>query len=75
MTLRDGTERVLRRFVDSIEATVPVSERDRRIDFELGRLEMREGRTLNVLLAANRVGAQIVWRRFVEAGVRAELSR
>ena len=73
VTLRYGTERALRRFVDSIEATAAVSERDRRIYFELGRLEMREGRTLNALLAAYRVGAQIAWRRFVEAGVRADL--
>ncbi len=73
VTLRYGTERALGRFVDSIEATAAVSERDRRIYFELGRLEMREGRTLNALLAAYRVGAQIAWRRFVEAGVRADL--
>src|SRR3954454_12343577 len=68
VTLRYGTERALGRFVDSIEAPAAVSERDRRIYFELGRLEMREGRTLNALLAAYRVGAQIAWRRFVEAG-------
>ncbi|HWC26785.1 MAG TPA: helix-turn-helix domain-containing protein, partial [Solirubrobacteraceae bacterium] len=73
VTLQYGTERALRRFVDSIEAPAAVSERDRRIYFELGRLEMREGRTLNALLAAYRVGAQIAWRRFVEAGVRAGL--
>ncbi|HEX4364718.1 MAG TPA: helix-turn-helix domain-containing protein [Solirubrobacteraceae bacterium] len=73
VTLRYGTERALGRFVDSIEAPAAVSERDRRIYFELGRLEMREGRTLNALLAAYRVGAQIAWRRFVEAGVRAAL--
>ena len=73
VTLRYGTERALRRFVDSIEAPGAVSERDRRIYVELGRLEMREGRTLNALLAAYRVGAQIAWRRFVEAGVRADL--
>ncbi|HVF78382.1 MAG TPA: helix-turn-helix domain-containing protein [Solirubrobacteraceae bacterium] len=73
VTLRYGTERALGRFVDSIEAPTAVSERDRRIYFELGRLEMREGRTLNALLAAYRVGAQIAWRRFVEAGVRADL--
>ena len=73
VTLRYGTERALGRFVDSIEATTAVSDRDRRIYFELGRLEMREGRTLNALLAAYRVGAQIAWRRFVEAGVRANL--
>jgi len=73
VTVRYGTERALGRFVDSIEAPAAVSERDRRIYFELGRLEMREGRTLNALLAAYRVGAQIAWRRFVEAGVRADL--
>ena len=73
VTLRYGTERALGRFVDSIEAPAAVSDRDRRIYFELGRLEMREGRTLNALLAAYRVGAQIAWRRFVEAGVRADL--
>ncbi|MGH8733732.1 MAG: hypothetical protein ACREVB_08630, partial [Burkholderiales bacterium] len=73
VTLRYGTERALRRFVDSIEHPAGVSDRDRRIYIELGRLEMRQGRTLNALLAAYRVGAQIAWRRFVEAGVRAKL--
>jgi hypothetical protein len=34
---------------------------------------MRQGRTLNALLAAYRVGAQVAWRRFVQAGVRADL--
>jgi hypothetical protein len=73
VTLRYGTERALRRFVDSIEHPAAVSDRDRRIYLELGRLEMREGRTLAALLAAYRVGAQIAWRRFVEAGERAGL--
>ncbi|HTN24449.1 MAG TPA: helix-turn-helix domain-containing protein [Solirubrobacteraceae bacterium] len=73
VTVRYGTERALRRFVDSIEQSGSVSDRDRRIYVELGRLEMREGRTLGALLAAYRVGAQIAWRRFVEAGTRAGL--
>jgi len=74
VTVRYGTERALRRFVDSIEhPSGGVSQRDRRIYIELGRLEMRQGRTLNALLAAYRVGAQIAWRRFVEAGVKAGL--
>jgi hypothetical protein len=73
VTVRYGTERALRRFVDSIEHPEAVSARDRRIYVELGRLEMREGRTLNALLSAYRVGAQIAWRRFVQAGVRAAL--
>ena len=73
VTLRYGVERALRRFVDTIEHPGGVSEHDRRTYIELGRGEMRQGRTLNALLAAYRVGAQVAWRRFVEAGVRAGL--
>ena len=74
VTLRYGVERALRRFVDTIEHPEGVSERDRRTYIELGRGEMRQGRTLNALLAAYRVGAQVSWRRFVEAGVRGGLA-
>jgi len=73
VTLRYGVERALRRFVDTIEHPGGVGERDRRTYIELGRGEMRQGRTLNALLAAYRVGAQVAWRRFVQAGVRANL--
>ena len=73
VTLRYGVERALRRFVDSIEHPERVSARDRTTYVELGRGEMRQGRTLNALLAAYRVGAQVSWRRFVEAGVAAGL--
>jgi hypothetical protein len=69
VTLTYGVERALRRFVDTIEHPEGVDERDRRTYIELGRGEMRQGRTLNALLAAYRVGAQVSWRRFVEAGV------
>src|SRR5918994_3125280 len=71
--LRYGVERALSRFVDTIEHPGGVSDRDRRTYIELGRGEMRQGRTLNALLAAYRVGAQVAWRHFVEAGVRAGL--
>ena len=73
VTLRYGTERALRRFVDTLERPEDLSDRDRRMYVELGRLEMRQGRTLNALLAAYRVGAQVAWRRFVQAGERAQL--
>jgi len=72
-TLRYGVQRALGRFVDTIERPGRVSAADRRTYIELGRLEMHQGRTLNALLAAYRVGAQVAWRRFVEAGVRADL--
>ena len=73
VTLRYGVERALRRFVDTIEHPGGVSAGDRRTYIELGRGEMRQGRTLNALLAAYRVGAQVSWRRFVQAGVKADL--
>ena len=73
VTLRYGVERALRRFVDTIEHPGGVSDHDRRTYIELGRGEMRQGRTLNALLAAYRVGAQVAWRHFVDAGVRANL--
>ena len=73
VTLTYGVERALRRFVDAIEHPEGVSDRDRRTYIELGRGEMRQGRTLNALLAAYRVGAQVAWRRFVQAGVRGGL--
>ncbi len=34
----------------------------RRVSFELGRGEVRQGRTLDALLAAYRVGARVTWR-------------
>src|SRR5213078_1364552 len=38
----------------------------------LGAGEFRAGRPLDALLAAYRVGARLAWRRFVEAGTRAD---
>jgi hypothetical protein len=74
VVLRDGVERALRRFVDSIAHPEGVDARDRRMYIDLGRGEMRQGRTLNALLAAYRVGAQLAWRRFAEAGTAAGLA-
>ncbi|MBI5103890.1 MAG: PucR family transcriptional regulator, partial [Solirubrobacterales bacterium] len=45
----------------------------RNVYVALGRGEAREGRTLDALLAAYRVGAQIAWRRLAEAGLQAGL--
>src|ERR1700750_221852 len=56
VALRFGVERALRRFVDTIEHAGRVRAGDRRTYIELGRAEMRQGRTLNALLAAYRVG-------------------
>ena len=41
----------------------------------LGAGEYRQGRTLDALLAAYRVGARVAWRRFVDAGTQAGFPR
>jgi hypothetical protein len=62
-----GVEEALRQFLDGIESggSMPRS----RVYVALGRGEVRAGRSLDVLLAAYRVGARVAWRRFSAGGV------
>lgn len=60
--VRMGVEVALSRFLDGAD------ERGRRAYVELGRGEFREGRSLESLLAAYRVGARVAWRRAHLAG-------
>ena len=69
--IREGVERALRRFVDAIEDPGRADAVDRQVNVGLGRGEFRQGRGLDVLLAAYRLGARVAWRRFVAAGVEA----
>jgi hypothetical protein len=64
--LQVGVEEALRQFLDGIEAggRMPRS----RVYVDLGRGEVRAGRSLDVLLAAYRVGARVAWRRLSAAG-------
>jgi len=55
--IRAGVEQALRRFAR------PQTEDDGRIYRALGRGEHREGRSLDALQAAYRVGARVAWRR------------
>jgi hypothetical protein len=66
--LRMGVEVAFNRFVDLVAdpAADPGIARDTYVN--LGRGEFHAGRSLDVLLAAYRVGARLAWRRFVEAG-------
>lgn len=71
-TLRGAVERALSDFLNEVEEGRQVpqdSERD--IYAGLGRFEAREGRNLQALLAAYRVGARVAWRRTAAAGRRA----
>lgn len=71
--LRTGVREALRLFVELIEDPVGAREQDRAVYRELGRGELRVGRTLDALQSAYRVGARIAWRRWAAAGTAARL--
>src|SRR3954452_24483493 len=70
--VRFGVEVALNRFVDLLVAEAEEESPARDTYVRLGAGEFRAGRSLDALLAAYRVGARLAWRRFVEAGTRAE---
>jgi len=63
-------ERALGDFLDEVEGR-DVEAGESSIYLALGRGEAREGRTLDALLAAYRLGARVAWRRAAEQGRRA----
>jgi hypothetical protein len=68
--LRAGVERALGDFLDEVEGR-DVEAGESSIYAALGRGEAREGRTMDALLAAYRVGGRVAWRRSAERGRRA----
>jgi hypothetical protein len=68
--LRAGVERALGDFLDEVEGKDVEAGRGG-LYVALGRGEAREGRTMEALLAAYRVGARVAWRRSSEEGRRA----
>jgi PucR C-terminal helix-turn-helix domain len=71
--LRAGVEDALGQFVAAVEDPESAREGGRETYVNLGRGEMRAGRSLDALLAAYRIGARAAWRRLVAAGERAGL--
>jgi hypothetical protein len=65
--VRAGVGEALKRFVDDIERPGADPGRWRAVYLNLGRGEVRQGRTLDALLSAYRVGARVAWRRIAEA--------
>src|SRR5205085_4891552 len=51
----------------------PGTPREREVYVALGRGELRQGRTLDSLQAAYRVGARVAWRRLAETAREADL--
>jgi hypothetical protein len=72
--LRQGVHEALRLFVELIEDPVAGRTQDRSVYRGLGRGELRQGRSLDALQSAYRIGARIAWRRWAEAGNGAGLS-
>ncbi len=66
-----GVEQALRQFVDGIGSGGKLPRA--RVYVDLGRGEMRAGRSLDTLLNAYRVGARVAWRRFAALGAEAGL--
>jgi PucR C-terminal helix-turn-helix domain len=71
--LRAGVEDALGQFVAAVEDPESARQNGRETYVDLGRAEMRAGRSLDALLAAYRIGARAAWRRLVAAGERAGL--
>ena len=72
--LRHGVEEALGRFTTIVENPDADLDAGREVYVDLGRGEMRAGRSLDALLAAYRLGARVAWRRLAAAGERAGLS-
>jgi PucR-like helix-turn-helix protein len=71
--LRIGVEQALSQFVAMVETPGSGREAGREVYVNLGRGEMRAGRSLDALLAAYRLGARVAWRRLAAAGEAAGL--
>lgn len=71
--VRRGVSEALRQFVALIRDPEVGRGFGRDVYVELGRGELRRGRTLDSLQAAYRVGARVAWRRISAAGRRANL--
>jgi len=71
--LQTGVTEALRQFVALIRDPDAGREQGRGVYRALGRGEFRQGRTLDSLQSAYRVGARVAWRRSAAAGQRAGL--
>jgi hypothetical protein len=71
--IRNGVGEALSQFVALVRDPEVGREQGREVYVELGRGEQRQGRTLDSLLAAYRVGARVAWRRIAAACHRAGL--
>jgi hypothetical protein len=74
-TVRLGVDQALKQFVGGADDATGSPAAGREVYLELGRGELRTGRSIGALLAAYRVGARVAWRRMSEAGLAAGLEQ
>jgi hypothetical protein len=65
--VRTGVTEALGQFVELIRSPSGARGQGREVYLALGRGELREGRTLDALQSAYRIGARVAWRRSAEA--------
>src|SRR5215212_5162090 len=65
--VRTGVTEALRQFVELIRSPSGARGPGREVYVALGRGELRQGRTLDSLQSAYRVGARVAWRRVAAA--------
>lgn len=73
-SIRAGVEYAITLFVAQIADPSVSKEQSHEVHHRLGQNEMREGRSLDTLQSAYRVGARVSWRRIMRVGRRAGLS-
>ena len=71
--VRTGVTEALRQFVALIRSPSGGRGPGREVYMALGAGELRQGRTLDALQSAYRVGARVAWRRMAEAARQAQL--
>ncbi len=71
--IRAGVEQALAGFVELVASGARADLPGRSVYIALGAGELREGRSLESLLAAYRLGARVAWRGLIEAGEAAGL--
>jgi hypothetical protein len=71
--VRTGVTEALRQFVELIRSPSGARGPGREVYVALGAGELREGRTLDALQSAYRVGARVAWRRLAAAATRADV--
>lgn len=71
--IRLGVEEALRQFADLVADPESPRETSHEVYLRLGAGEMNQGRSLDALQAAYRVGARVAWRHLAEAGLQAGL--